>query len=90
MKWLTIIIAKQNHSKSQLESIKAKYSKIIEKNEGEIVKIDDWGMLNLSYVIDENKKELVGINHRRWRDWFWDVNSNTLNSTLTLFLTNTI
>ena len=29
------IIAKQNHSKSQLESLKTKYSKIIEKNEGE-------------------------------------------------------
>ena len=50
------IIAKQNHSASQLESLKTKYSKIIEKNEGEIIKIDDWGFLNLSYKINNNKK----------------------------------
>ena len=50
------IIAKQNHSASQLKSLKAKYSEIIEKNEGEIIKIDDWGFLNLSYEINKNKK----------------------------------
>ena len=48
------IITKQNHSQNQLESIKKKYSKIIEENEGEIVKIDDWGLLNLSYKINKN------------------------------------
>ena len=50
------IIAKQNHSANDLESLKTKYSKIIEKNEGEIIKIDDWGLLNLSHEIDKNKK----------------------------------
>ena len=50
------IIAKQSHSTSRLENLKTKYSKIIEKNEGEIIKIDDWGLLNLSYEINKNKK----------------------------------
>ena len=50
------IIAKQSHSASQLKSLKTKYSKIIEKNEGEIIKIDDWGLLNLSHEINKNKK----------------------------------
>ena len=50
------IIAKQSHSTSQLKNLKTKYSKIIEKNGGEIVKIDDWGFLNLSHVINKNKK----------------------------------
>ena len=50
------IIAKQSHSISHLESLKTKYSKIIEKNEGEIIKIDDWGLLNLSHEINKNKK----------------------------------
>ena len=50
------IIAKHNHSAGQLESLKKKYSKIIEKNNGEIVKIDDWGLLNLSHEINKNKK----------------------------------
>jgi small subunit ribosomal protein S6 len=50
------IIAKQNHSADQLKILKTKYSKIIEKNEGEIIKIDDWGLLNLSHEINNNKK----------------------------------
>ena len=50
------IVVKQNYSDKQLKSLKTKYSNIIEKNEGEIVKIDDWGLLNLSYEINKNKK----------------------------------
>ena len=50
------IVAKQNHSTDQLESLKTKYSKIIEKNEGEIIKIDNWGLLNFSRKIDKNNK----------------------------------
>ena len=50
------IIAKQSHSVNQLNNLKTKYSKIIENNVGEIVKIDDWGLLNLSYEINKNKK----------------------------------
>ena len=50
------IIAKQNHSADQLKSLKTKYSKIIEKNEGEIIKIDDWGFLNMSNEINKSKK----------------------------------
>ena len=50
------IIAKQSHSAEQLKSLKTKYSTIIEKSEGEIIKIDDWGLLNLSYEINKNKK----------------------------------
>ena len=50
------IITKQSNSVSQLQSLKTKYSKIIEKNEGEIIKIDDWGLLSFSYEINQNKK----------------------------------
>ena len=50
------VIAKQTHSSSQLQSLKTKYSNIIEKNEGEIVKIDEWGLLNLSHEINKNRK----------------------------------
>ena len=50
------IVAKQSHSASQLDGLKTKYSKIIEENEGEVVKIDDWGLLNLSHKINKSKK----------------------------------
>ena len=50
------IIARQDTSSSELKQITEKYSKIIEKNEGEIVKTENWGLLNLSYLIKKNKK----------------------------------
>ena len=50
------IIARQDASPSEIEQLKDKYSKIIEKNEGEIVKTENWGLLNLSYLIKKNKK----------------------------------
>ena len=30
--------------------------KIIEKNDGEVVKTENWGLINLSYLIKKNKK----------------------------------
>ena len=50
------IIARQDASPSELKQLTNKYSKIIEKNEGEVVKTENWGLLNLSYVIKKNKK----------------------------------
>ena len=50
------IIARQDTSPSEIEQLKEKYSKIVEKNEGEIVKTENWGLLNLSYIIKKNKK----------------------------------
>tara|TARA_B100001250_G_C19141069_1_gene503876 strand:+ start:173 stop:448 length:276 start_codon:yes stop_codon:yes gene_type:complete len=39
-----------------MESLKEKYSNLIEKNSGEIIKIEDWGLINMAYQIDNNKK----------------------------------
>ena len=50
------IIARQDASPSELKQLTEKYSKIVEKNEGEIVKAENWGLLNLSYLIRKNKK----------------------------------
>ena len=50
------IIAKQEASRRQLEEIIEKYSKIVEKSDGNIVKTENWGLLNLSYLIKKNKK----------------------------------
>ena len=33
-----------------------KYSKIVEKSEGDIVKTENWGLLHLSYIIKKNTK----------------------------------
>ena len=50
------IIARQDVSPTQIKQIQEKYSKIVEKLEGDIVKLESWGLMNLSYLIKKNKK----------------------------------
>ena len=50
------IIAKQDVSPSQIKQLIEKYSKIVEKLDGDLVKTENWGLLNLSYIINKNKK----------------------------------
>jgi small subunit ribosomal protein S6 len=50
------LIARQDVSPSQVKQLEDKYTKIIEKNEGKILKFESWGLLNLSYLIKKNKK----------------------------------
>ena len=50
------IIAKQDTSPSLLKQLQEKYTKIVEKNEGDIVKLENWGLMNLSYLIKKNRK----------------------------------
>ena len=54
--WGYTIIARQDTSPAELKQLTEKYSKIVEKNEGEIVKTENWGLLNLSYLIKKNRK----------------------------------
>ena len=55
-KWGYTIIAKQDASPSEIKQLTEKYSKIVEKNDGEVVKTENWGLLNLSYLIKKNRK----------------------------------
>mgnify|MGYP005995904011 FL=1 len=50
------IIARQDTSPSEIKQLTEKYSKIVEKNDGEIVKTENWGLINLSYLIKKNRK----------------------------------
>ena len=50
------IIARQDISQSEIKQLTEKYSKIVEKHNGEIVKTENWGLLNLSYLIKKNRK----------------------------------
>ena len=50
------IIARQDASPSDVKQLTEKYSKIVEKNQGEIVQTENWGLLNLSYLIKKNRK----------------------------------
>ena len=50
------IVARQDATPSEINQLTDKYTKIVEKNEGNIVKTENWGLLNLSYIIKKNKK----------------------------------
>ena len=50
------IVARQDVSPTQLKQIEEKYSKIVEKHDGDIIKLENWGLMNLSYHIKKNKK----------------------------------
>tara|TARA_E500000331_G_C16957607_1_gene583451 strand:+ start:22 stop:387 length:366 start_codon:yes stop_codon:yes gene_type:complete len=50
------IIARQDFTKSQIDALITKYSNIINKNDGEILKIEEWGILSMSHKISKNTK----------------------------------
>ena len=50
------LIARQDTSTAEIKQITDKYSKLVEKNKGEIVKTENWGLMNLSHLIKKNKK----------------------------------
>jgi len=50
------LITKQDLSKSDLDKIKEKYSDIINKNSGKVLKIEEWGLMNLAQKIKKYNK----------------------------------
>tara|TARA_Y100001970_G_scaffold239694_1_gene301878 strand:+ start:958 stop:1182 length:225 start_codon:yes stop_codon:yes gene_type:complete len=62
------IIARQDTSPSEIKQLTEKYSKIVEKNEGEIVKTENWGLLNLSYLIKKIEKEATYTSKSKVRE----------------------
>ena len=50
------IVARQDVSATEIKQITEKYSDIITKNNGEILQTQNWGLINLAYMIKKNKK----------------------------------
>ena len=50
------IITRQDTSNNEVEQLKEKYSKLVQKYNGEIIKTENWGFLNFSHLIKKNKK----------------------------------
>ena len=49
-------ITRQDLSESQISKLIEKYENIIKKNNGKILKTENWGLRSLSYEIKKNKK----------------------------------
>ena len=50
------LVAKQDLAEKELKAIKDKYSEIINSSFGKILKIEEWGLLNLAKKIKNYKK----------------------------------
>ena len=50
------IVIRQDVGNAQIKKLTEKYSKIVESNDGSVVQTENWGLLNLSYIIKKNKK----------------------------------
>ena len=50
------IITKQDLPISEIKKIREKYNELINKNSGKVIKIEEWGLLNLSRKINNYKK----------------------------------
>ena len=53
------IIAKQDLAEKDLKSIKDKYNELINSSSGKVIKIEEWGLLNLSTKIRNYKKRIL-------------------------------
>ena len=50
------LIAKQDLADNELKTIKDKYSELINSSSGKVIKIEEWGLLNLTTKIKNYKK----------------------------------
>ena len=50
------LITKQDLPKAELEKIREKYNDLINKNSGKVIKIEEWGLLNLARKIKKYNK----------------------------------
>tara|TARA_B100000963_G_scaffold146964_1_gene127973 strand:+ start:20888 stop:21211 length:324 start_codon:yes stop_codon:yes gene_type:complete len=50
------IVAKQDLPKSELDKIREKYTAIINDNKGKVIKVEEWGLMNLSRKIKKYNK----------------------------------
>ena len=53
------IVAKQDLAEKDLKSIKDKYNEVINSSSGKVLKIEEWGLLNLSHKIKNYKKVFI-------------------------------
>ena len=66
------IIAKQDLAEKDIRAIKEKYNDLITNSSGKVVKIEEWGLLNLANKIKNYKKGFY-IHYK------FEGNSKTLN-----------
>lgn len=52
----SVLIARQDLGASQVNTIAADLSKVVESCGGQVVRVDNWGLKNLAYRVKKNRK----------------------------------
>lgn len=50
------LVAKQDLAKAEVEKIREKYTDLINNNSGKVIKVEEWGLLNLARKIKKYNK----------------------------------
>ena len=53
------IIAKQDLAEKDIKTLKDKYNEIINSSAGKVIKIEEWGLLNLANKIKNSQKVVI-------------------------------
>ncbi|EDL50505.1 MULTISPECIES: 30S ribosomal protein S6 [Erythrobacteraceae] len=51
-----VFLARQDLSQAQVDQLAATATEIVEANDGKVTKTETWGLKNLAYKIDRNRK----------------------------------
>jgi small subunit ribosomal protein S6 len=51
-----VFLARQDLSQAQVDALAAAATEIVEANDGKVTKTETWGLKNLAYKIDRNRK----------------------------------
>jgi len=51
-----VFLARQDLSQAQVDALANTATEIVEANEGKVTKMETWGLKNLAYKIDRNRK----------------------------------
>lgn len=51
-----VFLARQDLSQAQVDTLAAQATEIVEKGDGKVTKTETWGLKNLAYKIDRNRK----------------------------------
>jgi len=56
-----VFLARQDLSQAQVDALAENATKIVEENQGKVVKTETWGLRSLAYKIQKNRKALVAF-----------------------------
>ncbi len=83
------LVTKQDLPKTEFNKIKEKYNELINKNSGKVIKIEEWGLLNLARKIKKyNKGFYIHFKFEGNKDTLKEINQKMkIDSSIIRFLT---